>query len=315
MAQITRICALPYKQSTIGSRIAQDTSFASNNYLLAFLGEDFIKGLFSSKKLDDVSIWLMPSYTHERVSDMDAGSFSNAYTSHLFGFTLGTDKTFDRTYDKHYTLGLALDAALGFSNTREDIEYIKNNFHYYGASIYGALHNKNYILSANIGYERNNSKVRQLLENYEIAENLGADVANNAFYASAKGEYQIEMDYFYHSKKEKIRKAALTEGIEDIEDFEGIDDVEMPSFTQRLYGEIHRKNAHYTIEEDFDRIMSFLLVPYIGIDVMTIHSGDYTVFSYDTTGSTGTTFNVETNRAKYFYYSLRRTSKARSRRS
>ncbi len=145
----------------------------------------------------------------------------------------------------------------------------------------------------------------------------------DAYFASAKAEYNVDMLYFFHSKEEKKKEAAIVaklqaeqeaqkleelamrENAKDPENlpeptiYEEIPDYEMPSFFAMLYGETHRKNATYRIKEDYDRTMSFLLVPYIGLDFMTINSGEYEVYSYNS-GKTDITFNVESERQNVF---------------
>ncbi len=315
--------AISAKQGSINTRISQSLAYNVENFIASNADIDGI----NIENPKNISLWLMPHYTHERVSGMDSGSFAHAYTSHLFGFTFGADKAFYKDYSS-YSLGLALDAGLGASNARGDIENIKNNFNNYGATAYGSLNKNNFIFSTNLGYERGNNDISLNMEAYDALENQYADITSNALFASVKAEYNIDMLYFYHSKEEKKKEAAqvaklqaeqeaqkaeenaMRENAEDPDNlidnlaeptiYEEIPDYEMPSFFAMLYGETHRKNAKYTVKEDYDRTMSFLLVPYIALDFMTINSGEYEVYSYNTSNKTDTTFNVESERQNVF---------------
>ncbi len=147
-------------------------------------------GLVMQETSSNISAWVMPMYAHESVDGMEAGSFTTAYKTDLYGVLAGMDTSFDMPFVDLARLGFSMNFGLGNSASSGDFENIDNDFKYYGAAFYASTQKgDNLAIHADLGYTATNSKVAYGLNGYST--DTKAQIDSSAMHLGALAEYSV----------------------------------------------------------------------------------------------------------------------------
>ena len=141
---------------------------------------------------EGLDVWMSALYGARHVRDFSAGSLDYGYNTDFAGAVLGGDHTFGLGAGKG-RVGLALNVGTGDVRSRGDFNSTKNEFDFWGVSLYGGWSLDNLNLIADIGYSAAEHELKQ-----DIPASLGmggrirADVDSEIITAGVKGEYRIE---------------------------------------------------------------------------------------------------------------------------
>ncbi len=149
-------------------------------------------GLIIQEKTNNVSVWGMPMFAHEVISDVAVGDFTNNYTTNMYGITAGLDNGFNLPYFDMSRFGLAVNLGTGNTKTYGDYSTIANEFTFYGFTGYGAMQKDKLRLFVDLGYSRTSSDLSYGIDVASYSPNgVKAEVANNVLHLGARAEYAL----------------------------------------------------------------------------------------------------------------------------
>ena len=120
--------------------------------------------------------------------------FTTGYDTDFAGGVIGGDWTFDAGAGKG-RVGLALNVGAGDTKSRGDFNSTKNDFDFWGVSVYGGWNMDNINVVADLGYSASKNELKQ-----DIPSSLGmggkikADVDSDVISAGVKAEYMVKTD-------------------------------------------------------------------------------------------------------------------------
>lgn len=143
---------------------------------------------------DGFDLWANALYGANRARDFSAGSLDAGYNSDFAGGVIGGDWTFGAGAGKG-RVGLAFNVGTGDTKSRGDFNGTKNDFDFWGVSLYGGWSMDNINVVADFGYSASKNELKQ-----DIPSSLGmggkikADVDSDVITAGVKAEYMVKTD-------------------------------------------------------------------------------------------------------------------------
>ena len=143
---------------------------------------------------DGFDLWANAIYGANRTRDFSAGGLDAGYNTDFAGGVIGGDWTFDAGVGKG-RVGLALNVGAGDTKSRGDFNSTKNDFDFWGVSVYGGWSMDNINVVADLGYSASKNELKQ-----DIPSSLGmggkikADVDSDVITAGVKAEYMVKTD-------------------------------------------------------------------------------------------------------------------------
>lgn len=133
-------------------------------------------------------LWAEMSYGSTDVSGVKIGNTDTGYNGRYEGVSVGSNfKTWENG-----VLGGAFHYVSGENKSDEGVSRTKNEYEYFGLSLYNNLRVGNINIIGDLGYSRGDNEIKQ----YTKIERLKADIDTELMTAGIKGEYLIQQDNF-----------------------------------------------------------------------------------------------------------------------
>jgi hypothetical protein len=136
----------------------------------------------------DITVWATPLYRHQSSDSYDFDGGDYGASSNLYGAAVGADMAFVPSFRG----GVAVHVGSGKSESEGDLDYVQDEFDFYGVGLYGIFEQGRFSLLGDIGYTYvDNDAEGSGLE----ASGFGTDVFTagvNAKYAFQAGSVGIE---------------------------------------------------------------------------------------------------------------------------
>lgn len=139
---------------------------------------------------DGLNLWINALYGSERAHGLGAGTLDGGYNADFGGVVFGGDYTFGP-----FRAGVSLNAGSGTSRSRGDFNRTRNDFDFWGVSLYGAWTRDNLNVMADLGYSANKNDVKQHLPASLQLGQLEADVDTGVLTAGLRGECLLRTDW------------------------------------------------------------------------------------------------------------------------
>ena len=139
---------------------------------------------------DGLNLWINALYGSERAHGFGAGTLDGGYNADFGGVVFGGDYTFGP-----FRAGVSLNAGSGTSRSRGDFNRTKNDFDFWGVSLYGAWTRDNLNVMADLGYSASKNDVKQHLPASLQLGQLEADVDTGVLTAGLRGECLLRTDW------------------------------------------------------------------------------------------------------------------------
>ena len=139
---------------------------------------------------DGLNLWINALYGSERAHGFGAGTLDGGYNADFGGVVFGGDYMFGP-----FRAGVSLNAGSGTSRSRGDFNRTKNDFDFWGVSLYGAWTRDNLNVMADLGYSANKNDVKQHLPASLQLGQLEADVDTGVLTAGLRGECLLRTDW------------------------------------------------------------------------------------------------------------------------
>jgi len=131
-------------------------------------------------------IWVRPVYMHHDSDGFDAGKSGGlGVSSNLRGIVLGSDVKFA----EHFIAGAALSAGSGDSHSEGHYAYTKNDYDFFGASVYGSLNYDAFTLMADAGF----TAVQGDADQYTSIGKLSGDADTDAWTLGVQAKYAFAL--------------------------------------------------------------------------------------------------------------------------
>lgn len=139
-------------------------------------------------------LWANAIYGSNRTRDFSAGSLDAGYNSDFAGGVIGGDWTFDAGAGKG-RVGLALNVGAGDTKSRGDFNSTKNDFDFWGMSLYGGWSMDNVNVVADLGYSASKNELKQdIPSSLGLCGRIKGDVDSSVITAGVKAEYMVKTD-------------------------------------------------------------------------------------------------------------------------
>ncbi len=139
-------------------------------------------------------LWANAIYGADRARDFSAGGLDAGYNSDFAGGVIGGDWTFDAGAGKG-RVGLALNVGAGDTKSRGDFNSTKNDFDFWGVSLYGGWNMDNVNVVADLGYSVSKNELKQdIPSSLGLGGRIKGDVDSSVITAGVKAEYMIKTD-------------------------------------------------------------------------------------------------------------------------
>lgn len=134
-------------------------------------------------------LWAEMSYGSTDVSGVKIGNTDTEYNGRYKGVSVGSNfKTWENG-----ALGGAFHYVLGENKSDEGVSRTKNEYEYFGLSLYNNWRQGNFNIIGDLGYSMGDNEIKQ---DTSIAGRIKADVDTEVLTAGIKGEYLIQQDNF-----------------------------------------------------------------------------------------------------------------------
>lgn len=138
--------------------------------------------------------WANALYGANRARDFSAGSLNAGYNSDFAGGVIGSDWTFGAGVGKG-RIGLAFNVGTGDTKSRGDFNSTKNDFDFWGVSLYGGWSTDNINVVADFGYSASKNELKQdIPASLGMGGKLKADVDSSVLTTGVKAEYMVKTD-------------------------------------------------------------------------------------------------------------------------
>lgn len=164
-----------------GMTTAENTSPTAT--YVASAGSDIIIPSFGAKKVNPFGVWFMPMFKYSEADGFESGNFEYGYNSTLYGANLGADYTFANGL----RTGIATSFGSGTTDSTGDFSETKNDFDYYGATLYVAKNFGNFGLSFDLGYTMSDNEMSQ-------DNGVDGDTRAHLFATGIKGLYRFNFE-------------------------------------------------------------------------------------------------------------------------
>lgn len=134
-------------------------------------------------------LWAEMSYGSTDVSGVKIGNTDTKYNGSYKGVSVGSNfKTWENG-----ALGGAFHYVSGENKSDEGVSRTKNEYEYFGLSLYNNWRQGNFNIIGDLGYSMGDNEIKQ---DTSIAGRIKADVDTEVLTAGIKGEYLIQQDNF-----------------------------------------------------------------------------------------------------------------------
>lgn len=134
-------------------------------------------------------LWAEMSYGSTDVSGVKIGNTDTEYNGSYKGVSVGSNfKTWENG-----ALGGAFHYVSGENKSDEGVSRTKNEYEYFGLSLYNNWRQGNFNIIGDLGYSMGDNEIKQ---DTSIAGRIKADVDTEVLTAGIKGEYLIQQDNF-----------------------------------------------------------------------------------------------------------------------
>lgn len=143
---------------------------------------------FTNKDNAEEGLWAEMSYGSTDVSGLKVGNTDTGYNGRYEGVSVGSNF---KTWEKG-ALGAAFHYVSGENKSDEGFNRTKNEYEYFGLSLYNNLRIGNINIIGDLGYSKGDNEIKQ----DTVLGRLKADVDTELMTAGIKGEYLIKKDNF-----------------------------------------------------------------------------------------------------------------------
>lgn len=165
-------------------------------------------GLSAGGNGHSFGVWATPLFRSTEIDGQKAGSFKYGVDSDLWGGAIGADVT-----DGNFRLGVALNVGGGDAKSTGDLYKTKNDFDFWGATMYAGYRLNNLGLSADLGYSAVSSDIKQDMNlNLDMGGQLQSKVDADVYSAGLKAEYVIPTPYLDITPSLGVRYNAYRQG-------------------------------------------------------------------------------------------------------
>lgn len=134
-------------------------------------------------------LWAEMSYGSTDVSGVKIGNTDTEYNGRYEGISVGSNfKTWENG-----ALGGAFHYVLGENKSDEGVSRTKNEYEYFGLSLYSNWRKGNFNIIGDLGYSMGDNEIKQ---DTSIVGRIKADVDTEVATAGVRGEYLIQKDNF-----------------------------------------------------------------------------------------------------------------------
>lgn len=134
-------------------------------------------------------LWAEMSYGSTDVSGVKIGNTDTEYNGRYEGISVGSNfKTWENG-----ALGGAFHYVLGENKSDEGVNRTKNEYEYFGLSLYSNWRKGNFNIIGDLGYSMGDNEIKQ---DTSIVGRIKADVDTEVATAGVRGEYLIQKDNF-----------------------------------------------------------------------------------------------------------------------
>lgn len=137
---------------------------------------------------EGINLWIDALYGANRARNLGAGSLEGGYNADFGGVAFGGD-----VGAGPFRVGMALNAGGGTARSRGDFASTKNDFDFWGVTLYGMWTRNCLNLVADAGYSEGSHEVRQDLPASLRLGQLKADVDTRVVTAGLRAEYLIPL--------------------------------------------------------------------------------------------------------------------------
>ena len=192
-------------------------------------------------------LWAEMSYGSTDVSGVKVGNTDTGYNGRYEGVSVGSSfKTWENG-----ALGGAFHYVSGENKSDEGFNKTKNEYEYFGLSLYSNWRKGNFNIIGDLGYSKGDNEIKQ---DTSIAGRIKADVDTEVATAGIRGEYLIKKDNFEILPYAGLRYVRLS-----------TDDFDTKNGNGKMF---------YTEKEDADL---FLVPVGVNISTQTINQSGWTV--------------------------------------
>lgn len=137
-------------------------------------------------------VWMNVLYGSNHTHNRSAGSLDYGHNMNFYGVILGSDCTFGLGSGQAH-VGLALNVGSGQTKSNGDFNRTRNDFDFWGVSLYGGWNLDNFNIIADLGYSASINELEQRIpSSLNMGSHIEADVNSSIITAGLKGEYKIE---------------------------------------------------------------------------------------------------------------------------
>lgn len=148
-------------------------------------------GLASGDASHSFGVWAMPLFRSTEIDGQKAGSFKYGVDSDLWGGAIGADVTNQGTWGR-FRLGVALNVGGGDAKSSGQLARTKNDFDFWGATVYAGYRLNNLGLSADLGYTALANDIKQdVTASLDMGSRFTSKVDANIYSLGLKAEYVI----------------------------------------------------------------------------------------------------------------------------
>ena len=139
-----------------------------------------------------LDVWMHMLYGSNSTYNRSARSLDFGYNTDFYGVILGSDYSFSVGSGQAH-VGLALNVGSGQTKSYGDFNRTRNDFDFWGVSLYGGWNLDNFNIIADLGYSASINELEQRIpSSLNMGSHIEADVNTSVITAGLKGEYKIE---------------------------------------------------------------------------------------------------------------------------
>lgn len=142
----------------------------------------------------DADVWVNVLYGNNHNRDFSAGSMDYGYNTNFYGVIAGADVTRD-VGTGQLRSGAAFHAGNGKVNSSGDFNSTKNDFNFFGASLYESWKVDSFSVNADVGYSASNNDLQQRIPGYlGMGSKIKGSVDAQLLTVGMIGEYLFKTD-------------------------------------------------------------------------------------------------------------------------
>lgn len=142
----------------------------------------------------DANVWVQLLYGNNHNRDFSAGGMDYGYNTDFYGLITGADITRD-VGEGQLRSGVAFHAGNGKVNSAGDFSHTKNDFNFFGASLYQNWRLNDFNVMADVGYSASNNDLQQRVPGYlDMGSKIKGSVDAQLFTVGLLAEYRVQTD-------------------------------------------------------------------------------------------------------------------------